>query len=350
MKEKKQQKHNIKIIKAIEEIIDIEQFEKLNNDEKDKYLINKKIYLEYDDSNNPTYNFPLNKKEYLFNLTKKVNTKAYHINFELINNFFDYLFKHYLNSESEIEDLKFYLEKKLDKKSSLKFLQKKYRKNLKIIEANPEYRLLFKKDYVLVFGETFFLTNELKTHIMYNEGFTQMLLSHLCGYGTMESMLLVKKWSKAIIAKNIMEFCKYELKKINKNNKKISETKPKNKTEKPSYYPLVFINLEKENLFKKYLKSINAIDKNNKPVTGVFQAACNAFFKNAKAMQNDKFITSEQIFQTGRNENKFIAMLINEKYLPKTTTKLSNPKNYNNIAINFIKSHCGIKKNKVRTL
>ncbi|MDX6747897.1 hypothetical protein SHK09_13955 [Polaribacter sp. PL03] len=334
MKEEKQQKNSIKIIKAIEEIIDIEQFEKLNNDEKDKYLINKKIYLEYDDSNNPTFNFSPNKKEYLFNLTKKINTKAYHINFELIDIFFDFMFKHYLNSESEIEDLKFYLEKKLDKKSRLKFLEKKYRKNLKIIESNSEYRLLFEKDYVLVFGETFFLTNELKTHVVYNEGFTQMLLLHLCGYGTMESMLLVEKWSKAIIAKNIMEFCKYELEKT---NKKIPENKTKIETEKPSNYPLVFINLEKENLFKKYLKSIKAIDINNKPVKNVFQPACNAFFKNAKAMQNDKIMTSEQIFQTGRNENKFIAMLINENYLPKTTTKLSNPKNYNNIAINFIK-------------
>jgi hypothetical protein len=334
MKLKDTSSNSPNIIYPIKQIINFEIFENLSDEEKDKYLISKKIYLEYDDTNNRIYNFSVNEKPYSLNITKEIKEKAYHINFDLIDEFFDFMFKHSFNSESEIEDLNFFLEKKLDKKNRLKFLKKQFKKSLKMIESNPEYRILFKQDYVLVFGKTFFLTNELKTHIMYHQDFTQMLLSHLCGYCTMESMLLEKKWSKAIIAKNIMEFCKYELEKI---NKKIPETKPLIETEKPSNYPLVFINLEKENLFKKYLKNIKAIDKNNKPVKSVFQPACNAFFKNAKAMQNDKIITSEQIFQTGRNENKFIAMLINEKYLPKTTTKLSNPKNYNNIAINFIK-------------
>lgn len=324
-------------------ILNYYEFEKLSSIEKYQLLIERKVIIKknkikpfficvYD-----SVPIPYNEIEFDFDNYMQYKGYDYRINQDIINEYYDYLYARiekesiYTDTYHESHRISNKINLLINKKKIKKILTKHHDRHATILSNHGVNNEYLNSDCIQTQWSNWkdFIT----------DGFENELFSYISGKPiNNRKSNIIQIWTKVCESTSVLNYCKWELNKLNNIPKiEIKEDLASNKSIKESNYPLVFINLEKENLFKKYLKDIIAIDKNNKPVKGVFQPACHAFFKNAKNMQNDKIIISEQIFQTGRNENKFIAMLINENYLPKTTTKLSNPKNYNNIAINFIK-------------
>jgi hypothetical protein len=318
------------------------EFEKLNYIEKHELLIEKKVILK---ENKTSHRFicvhdsvPIIYNEIKFDFNNYMQYKGYDyiINPDIINEYYDYLYAR-IEKENIYSDT-FNETHRISKKINLLNNNKKIKKTLtKLHDKHATILSNHEVDNDYLNSDCVQIQWSNWKHFI-TDNFENELFSYISGKPlNIKNSTIIQIWTTACESTSVLNYCKIELNKLN--NTPITEIKENLtsiKSIKESKYPLVFINLEKENLFKKYLKNIGAIDKNYKPVKGVFQPACDGFFRSAKDMQNDKIITSEQIFQTGKNENKFIAMLIKENYLPKTTTKLSNGKNYKNIALNFI--------------
>jgi hypothetical protein len=310
-------------IAAIEERINLRKFEKLNNSEKDNYLIENKIYVQFNDVNNITNNI-FKEKNYSFKLYKKINNLSYQVNAKIIEDFLDYLFGHYLNSKTEINILKFYCNQKLNKKDKIKFIKKEYKKNLKIIESKPEYRLLT--------GQEYEGAQTLQFHIIFHPNFANILYSHICGLTTIEVLKLEKKWSEGIIAKNIMEFCKEELQNIKEKN-----------NSKNAFNFQIFKSLEKEEIFHKLLIKENVIDEKNIPkhrfktVTyntfNIIDRIKNEFFSTNQLNTFVEFLEKKYNFKNKNktkfaNKNSTLSSEI-EKFIIEELKKLKNSQNSN---------------------
>jgi hypothetical protein len=143
---------------------------------------------------------------------------------------------------------------------------------------------------------------------------------------------LIEEWIETDLASNIVLYCEKKITEIkNKSNKTDSDNI---NNYNPSNYPLVFVDLDKELFFKKYLKNFDCIDNNGKPIKGNFQPYCDAFYKAVQDLEDDNYITTPKIIQRGRNKNKFIDM-VNTEY-NQTILKLSNGNKHRDIAIDFI--------------
>ncbi|PQJ76400.1 hypothetical protein [Polaribacter glomeratus] len=326
-------------------IIDFNLFENLSIFKKKQLLIDYKLFFI---SNK---NYSKNKNSFYlenvasFNIIILHQAITYQINYDIVDEYINYFtmsFNELLNGYYEGDILlsnKIDLEKLLTIKQKNKYLKKVYQNSIKFIKNKEEL------DFIKIPNDT---DAFIKIKDFTIENNPNDLLNYLLGvYFPENGSVIFDYCAKLWTIRKLLFFCTENIeslaisdvnpqKKTKKKDNRIIDSGFEDKFEKMSNYPLVFINLKTELIFKAFLKTLGAIDENNNPVNGVFQPASHAFYDSAKLLEYDEIVISQKIFQVGKNKFKFIEMLIKEYGLSKTTTKLSNGKNYQNNALKFI--------------
>lgn len=304
--------------------------QELEQTEREKLLIKEKIYIR---SDRKPLDFILKKYE----KEGKLLTALYDVNPDLKKE----IVKDFYNGTSQRSDIFAYckrlennLENALHKQHKVEIVEKQYKKILKKLNKLEQYYWTILSDKELEeygcsnFDEYIF--SEISTDFLY-----EYITNEFASYSHN------KLFRELIIIKELedkLKFCKTTL--INIEND--LETKGKRE---PSKYPDIFPNKKCETFFFNFLKTYRCLDENNKPVAGIFQTHCDAYYEEIKISEHKK---GEKLLIRGRVKNKFIDMLNLE--FKQTITKLSKGDNKRDVTENYIKNLFENNWNKIEQL
>ncbi|TXD49611.1 hypothetical protein [Polaribacter sp. IC073] len=296
-------------------IIDYFLFKNFSVSQKKQYLIDNELFFTSDKNYSKRENSFYLENINSFGLTILHQKITYDIQKDIIDeyiNFFDMSFNELFNGYYQGDVLssnKIDLEKLLTKKEKIKYLKKLYKNSIKSLNNKKEldFIKISNEDEAFIKIKQFFLHQNPKD-----------ILDYLLGISFPENGTESFNYcSKLWISRKILCFCTKNIEALNilKNaskNKEEEKTKSSSGTETkdPSNYPTIFKNIKSENIFKKFLHELNAVDKNNKPVSRKFQPLCHAFYK----ISTDKDFKDQNVFKYNVDKNDFIKNMINIEY------------------------------------
>jgi hypothetical protein len=291
-------------------IIKEEKYNNFTQDEKEKYLIENKIYVPHEDLDHPFFNHPDENGDVLrdhFFTANYVNDLVLR---EMVSWFVEVGSIFTAEFEGYRERFKIRIDRALDNSDKERIIRNEYEK----------YSDLLNEDYLIV--EEYFLNNT-KDGDLYD---------CICSFDIHESLVLeyisdgiplldfrdpFKECDKVRYNTEILKFLKKEMNNITISHKE-KVYKPKSTTPSP-FNDEIFRTIDAQNWFNETLNRMGAIDNYKNPVKRKFQPICSAIFYSNKCRKD--------ILKYNLELQDYIAFL-NKKYKTMIKSKLSAGTNH----------------------
>lgn len=293
------------------------KYEKLNQEEREEFLIEKKVYFK-----RPTIG--------LKNRYKTEFSRRYYVNESILQEIIDFFIssKEFQNEKDNfIKDLVIDINLAIDFKEKEKIIRKAHKKNKKKVEKSDLFCQLFSLDEnvgTLYDKES----REYISHFIKSEMIEQYIIDKNTLFQDLSPSVknIFTSWAEIESINGGLEFLKEELKKIDFPEK----VGPSNWNKK------IFISLDAQNWFFKILRDQRAINTENKANRGVFQPICSQIYET-----NQENSTEKKLLANNLSKKDYIIFLNNNfgtKINPKNS-KLSDGLKYSDTISDSFKKY-----------
>lgn len=298
-----------------QKIIDLNQYNNLDYNEKKEYLISNNIFIKgskcsetYIDTNNEDIDN--------FENTFVYKNNYYEIDENIKNEFYDCIY-HSIESEDilsnsplvDFENIDFQLEYLPDTNQKLDFLKKIYDKNLRIF-------LQFTRFHPDTKQRSPYLENGIDMHWAWKDLITEHFGKELFGYlstggiGPLRNKKdptkrygVIANWCEMYSAKKLLDYSKELILVLNKKTSLNNSEKLNKKTiAYPPFNSLIFKSIDSQKIFYNTLIEFGAIDENFKFIKRRFQPICDAIF-------NKHLIFFDEMFKYELSKKDYILFL-----------------------------------------